>query len=382
MQPSYQLVPVPLPTATYSASGRSQVNTDAIPAEINGRPAHLARLDFEFVGTPTLSSGSLTSAETAKICSKITIKDGVRTLFDESLEALRVFEALENGSLLRPEHDDIATATEVAFVRSWTPGPKSFLGGLVDFVLSPGAMDGTPIELNWNPLTTIDANLTALSLTVQVVAWMCVLDDVRIAPKLERKTQSGRSDETITGENDLYAFVGVSRPAYASLAAGDLANIQVLNSEAEFSQVHVTLLEKAYHEDMKVNGTSIIHGEPRSATDDNPKVIAGGGTAFASASNLISPIIWSPLGSRISKLVHRAKGKGLRLKFSGSLNPALFHYTRITERSREDAGAYLELAAKALKIDVTDMVGDVATASKKAYSGPRKDFFPLKFKVR
>lgn len=382
MQPSYQLIPVPLPTATFAAGGRVNVPTDAIPAEINGRPAHLARLDFEHVGTPTLSSGVLTAAQSSKIVSKITIKDGVRTLFDESMETLRVFEALEAGALLYPEHDDIATATEVAFVRSWCPGPKAFLGGVIDSVMSPGAFDGTPIEVNFNTLANINANLTALSLVIQPIAWMAVLDDVRVGVKLERKTQSARSDETLVGEGDLYPFLALARPNFAAMAAGDIANVQVLGTDAEFNQVHVTLLEKAYHQDMKVKTGSIIHGEPRSATDDNPKVVAGGGTAFASAPALVSPILWSPLGSRLTKLVHRAKGKGLRVKYTGTLNPALLIYTRVTERTREDSGAYVEIAAKALKLNLGDLVGDVATFTKKPYAGPRANYMPLKFKIR
>jgi hypothetical protein len=298
------------------------------------------------------------------------------------MEALRVFEALEAGSLLFPEHDDIATATEGAMVRSWTPGPKSFLGGIVDMVLPPNAFDGKPIEVQWNTLASISATLTALTCKIQPVAWLAVLDDVRIGPDVERKTQSLKSDEVIAGEGDDYAFLALARPAFAAMAAGDIGSVQVLGSEAEFNSIHVTLLEKAYHQDMKVGAGSIIHGEPRSATDDNPKVVAGGGTAFASAGPLVSPIIWSPLGSRLTKLVHRAKGKGLRLKYSGTLNPALALFTRITERTREESGKYLELAAKGLNLSVKDLSGDVATFSKKPYAGPRTNKMPLKFKVR
>lgn len=384
MQPSYQLVPVPLPTIAFTANGRGQVITDAIPAEINGRPAHLARLDFELVGTPTLSSGALTAAETARIISKLTIKDGVRTLFDDSLEALRYFNALESGGLLYPEHDDIATATEFAFRHSWSPGPKGFVGGLVDFVCVPGALDGNPIEFQFPALTAIDANLTALTCTIQPIAWMAILDDVRVSPKFERKTQSLRSDETITGEDDLYAFVGLSRPLFAAMSTGDIANIQILNSEAETQSVNVSLLEKAYHEDFKSTGFSIVHGEQRNAQDDNPKVVNGAGTGLASAGAVVSPVIWTPIGGRISKIVHRAKGKGLRFRWSGSLNPALALYSRFDARTRDEGGKYIEIAAKALNVPVSKLGGgggDIATLSKRPYSGPRAEFMPLRLKV-
>jgi hypothetical protein len=384
MQPSYQLVPVPLPTVAFSPNGRAQVLTDAIPADIDGRPAHLARIDFELVGTPTLSSGTLTAAEISRIISKVTIKDGVRTLFDESLETLRIFNALESGSLLYPENDDIVTATEFAVRHSWSPGPKGFVGGIVDFVCVPGALDGNPIELQFPALTAIDANLTALSCTIQPVAWMAVLDDVRISPKFERRTQSLRSDDTITGEEDLYAFVGLARPLFAAMATGDIGNIQILNSKAETQSVNISLLEKAYHEDMKATGLSLVHGEQRNAQDDNPKVVNGAGTGLAAAAAVVSPVIWSPLGQRISKLVHEAKGKGLRLKWTGSLAPALALISRFDARTRDEAGKYLEIAAKALKVPVSRIGaggGDVATLSKRPYAGPRSDFMPLRLKV-
>lgn len=382
MKIGYQLVPLALPSVAFVAGARVEVKTDKIRGELNGRPAHVARIDFELTGTPTLSSGVLTAEELNNIFSKITIKDGVRTLFDESQQALRHFEALENGGLLAGEPDDIATATEFSFVRSWHPGMRQMAGGLLDFVIPPGAFDGTPIELNCSALASIDANLTALSLTVQTIVWLAILDDVRIPPTLERKTQSLRSDETITGEDARFAFIGLTRPAFAAMAAGDLGSIQVVSTEAETQAIHVAALEKAYHIDMEAGSVSIVHGEPRSATDDNPKVIAGGGTALASAAAKMSPIIWTPKGGRLTKLMQVAKDKGLSFRWTGTLAPAQALVTRLRKRQRDVAAAYLELAAKSLKVPIASFSGDVATLSKKPYAGEDRDYMPLKMKIR
>lgn len=371
-----QMIPFPLSALTFSANGRSTVDLSVIPATMGGRHVSLAQISFDVNATPTLSSGTATAEELNAAVRNISIKDSVRTHFDGSFRSMRLFEAYERGFLWAPEPDGAATTEAVNFQRVFSFAPPMFAKPS-DFFLSAAALgQGSAIEVSFGALTDVDSNCTALSMTIQPVAWLVLSDDAKVAPQLERIERTVNKDVPLSGEA-LYAYLALcDSNAFAAITPGDFTNFTISSSGVQTKQVHSSALGRAYHDAMRAGSFSQVAGELRAATDDNAKVAAG--TAIAAASGIIQPVIWSSVGQQISKLCYAAQNE-LTIGWSGSQASGYGLITRIAKRTKDAEEQYIAVMSQKLGVRLRDPKID--TESKNPYaSGPRARYLPIKFK--
>jgi len=370
-----QTIKFPLSAVTWSANGRAQVDFNGVPTQLGGRICHATSIGFDVQATPTLSSGTATPEELQAAVRSVQVRDGVLERFSGSFKSMRLYEALENGLLFAPEPDAASTTEAVNYLRVLNMGPRSFANP-GDFYLPAACLKGGSIDFSFGALTDVDANCTGLTCTIQPYVNLVLMDDVRLPTVVERKEASVSNGVSLTQEA-LYAFLGLADAStFTALAAGDFANVEISANGFSQRQLHVTALERAYHDEMMAGGFSQVHGEPRAATDDNPKV--SNGTAIAAADARLSPVIWSPTGSKITRLAWHA-APGLEVKWSGTNATAYALATRFLPRSPQLAAQYTALVEQHLGVKVRS--GDVKTLTKRAYSGPRAPYMPLTIKV-
>jgi hypothetical protein len=305
----------------------------------------------------------------------LTIKDGTgRLLFNGSFASQRLQDALERGYLSVPEPDAAATTEAVNFCRVFKLGPDNFADS-DDFIQPAAIFRGGSINFGFGALTDGSANCTALTLTVQPYAVCQLHDELILGAICERFETSLTSGQNIGGEA-LYTHLGLAKANFASISAGDFANVTTIADGFVRQPIHVADLERMYHADMGVpTNQTIVHGEPRAATDDNPKLISG--TSVAAQPQYLSPVIWSPQGAKLSKLVFAAK-PNLVIQWSGSATGYMLA-SRILPRSAADFGKADALVRAALSVSINSV--DARTLSKEAYKGPRRSYMPLKCKV-
>lgn len=372
----YQKIEVPLSSASFSAGSTSVIDFGALQAQLAGRISHVAGFQFVVSATPTLSSGTATAEELQKAVRTLTIKDGTgRQLFNGSFASNRLQDALERGWLSAPEPDAAATTEAVNFERVFMLGPDGFADS-ADFVQPAALFRGGSITFSYGALTDVDSACTALTLTIQTYA-VCQLHDEVILGALVDRFESALTNGQVLGTEGLYTELGLcNSSSFDAITAGDFANVTTIVNGFTRDAIHVADLERMYHAAKGVNSLTPVHGEPRAATDDNPKVAAG--TALAASSAFISPVIWSPKGTKISKLVYAAQ-PNLVMKWSGSQSAAYVLATRIVPRTASDVGKAESLIRAALSVGFRDMAA--RTLSKASYQGPRKAYMPLKVKV-
>jgi hypothetical protein len=333
---------------------------------------------FKFVvsATPTQSSGTASAENLQKAVRALVIKDGTgRQYFNGSFASNRIQDALERGWLSAPEPDAAATTEAVNFERVFLLGPDGF-SDPADFVQPAALFRGGSITFSYGALTDVTATTTALTLTIQTFA-ICQLHDEVILGAMVDRFESLLTNGQVLGTEGLYTEVGFCNSSlFDAITAGDFANVTTVVNGFTRDSIHVADLERMYHADKQVNSLTPIHGEPRAATDDNPKVAAA--TALAAASANISPIIWSPKGAKISKLIYAAQ-PNVVFKWSGSQASAYVLATRIVPRTAADVGKAESLVKAGLSVGFRNM--DARTLSKESYTGPRKAYMPLKVKV-
>lgn len=371
----YQTLKLPLGTATFSAGGQATIDFQGLQNQIAGRICHVHALHFDVQATPTLTAGNATAEELQNLVQSLVITDGVRQLFNGGFKSLRIFESLENGIVPTPENDPAATTNAVNFARYFPLGPARFASP-VDFVMPAPCFRGGSIQFGFGSLTQIDAACTALSATITVTAEISLHDELIFGSLYERKEQNVTNGAPISQEA-LYAFVGLANSsAIDAITAGDFANVGVDLLGYSEKQIHVAARERMYHAAFAVGPLSSTHGEPRAATDDNPKV--ANDTALAAASALVSPILWAAPGTKISKLVYAASPT-LQLNWSGSQGTGYGLLGRLIPRDAGRFGSYAALVEAHLGVKPSSI--KARTLSKTEYVGPRRAYMPVKAKV-
>lgn len=374
---SSQTVPFPLRTVSYSTGGRDQIDLSVIPPTMGGHVTHIKEITFEINATPTLSSGSLTADQFNAIVRSLLIRDGVRELFNGSFRSMRLFEALEEGTLFTPESTGIATTLTGTNQRTYSASVR-VMAQEGDFFMPAAAFRGGTMEFGFESLTTINANLTALTATIQPVVHLALYDDVRLPPLLERREGSLSNAVPISQESQ-YLFLGLANSnAFGAFTTGGLANIDVHSNGIDTQPVHSSVLTKAYHQAMRVpGGLSVVQGDPRSANDINAAAILG--STLAASSQVLQPVIWSPWGSRIGKVLYEAKPT-LMVRWSGTNTSAYFLATRLIPRDTGRAASYVSLIQNALGAALGD--GKIRTLGKWSYKGPDAPYLPISYKVK
>lgn len=379
---AFQLVPYVLRPPTFAAGGTDVVTLEALPETSLGRVAHLAGIEFDCTVTPTFTTAP-TTVGINNIVRRLEFNDGSQPRFQGGFNYLRLFEMLENGRLRIPDPDSNSGSTNTFHFGRYLPmGPWGFQGDPTDFLMPCAALKTAKLEFNWGALTDFSADTTVLTVTMRIIAWLAFLDkELRIPPFYERNSfQVSNADASMPGRA-LYACGGLlNSSAVDAISAGDFSELILSTGSGDLPGVSCSSLERAFHAHMDSGHLTQVHGEPRAATDDNPKKVNDGTpTALVGADAFVQPWCWSPRGSRISKLALMAES-ALRLRWpSGSQATGVVLYGRFLAQSPEARAAF---GAKALqKLGMKDRGARVKTLSKEDYTGPRDEFMPVAVKV-
>jgi len=377
----FQLVPYPLRTLNWSAGGVDNVPLDGLPTAQFGRLCHLAGISFDCTITPTFTTAP-TVVGLNNIVSRFEMFDGNGLRFQGSFNLLRAKELLENGRLSTPDGDtNGGTGTAFQLRRWWSIGPESYVGNPSDFLFPTAALGNGQLNFNFGALTSISADTTAATVTIRPVAWLALLDsEFRIPPAYEFiQYTAGAADYQIQGRALFTHLALLNSGSYDAIATGDFASVSVDTGSGQVPTVDVATLEAAYHAHMRASQFTEVHGEPRGATDDNPVAKnSGTPTALIASSAFYNPVLWSPWGSRISKIAIAAESS-LRVRWTGTQTSAAIVAGRIVAQEPSAAAA---LAGKALaKMGLRGKRTFVKTLTKDDYSGPRGAFMPMAVKV-
>ena len=375
-----QYKPIRLGKVSFVAGGSYTLKLDKLKPRLdNAGISHLRAIQFSCKATPTITGGGSESAVTLnKAIKSLIITDGTsRKHFDGSFASLRAYEAYENGRLPYPEPDAAATGEQVNFVRAWDAALATFLKPH-DFVLPAACWQDGTIEFGFAALADLDANLTALTLDVEVIAWVFAQQDLIIGAQLERKEINVTSDVAVNQEALIPFFAVANSKDFDVFTAGDIGNMSISDEVSTAPEkIDRRVFEDGYHRDFKVGDFSQIHGDLRAATDDNPKV--RNGTALASAPSYLQPVIWSQPGSRLSKVVYSAR-PGIILSVDGAQATFWGLFSRVLRRTVNDYAKYLAACRDKLGITPDDWTPKTPTLSKDGYVGSRAAFFPQKLK--
>ena len=377
----FQLVPYVLRTLNWQAGGTDNVPLDGLPTTYFGRLAHLAGISFDVTATLTFTTAP-TTVGINNVVSRFEMFDGNNLRFQGSFNLLRLKELIENGKLSTPDGDtNGGTGTAFQFRRWWSIGPESYVGNPSDFLFPTAALGNGQLNFNFGALTSISADCTAATVTIRPIAWLALLDsEFRIPPAYEFiQYSAGAADYQIQGRALYNSLTLLNSSSYDAITAGDFASVQIDTGSGQVPSLDCASLEAAYHQQMRSGQFTQVHGEPRGATDDNPSIKnPASPLALVATDALFQPVLFSPVGSRISKQAVAVES-ALRVKWSGSQSSAAIAVGRIVA---QEPSAYATVAAKALtKMGLTMKRTFIKTLTKDDYSGPRGSYMPMAVKV-
>jgi len=375
------LIPFVLPSQVFSASGNFNVPLDTLPKRINnGLIAHVASFLFALPLAPTYSSGVGTLVGDNKAVNNIPLYDGVAQRFQGNFNDMRNAERMQIGKTVFPDETYAASASTRAIVREFTFGPRNFIASPTDFIVPCSILIGSSIQGTWGALADIDANCTAASGTMRVIAMIYGLDnELRIPAVYEvRSYNAGAPDIQLPGTY-AYDFIAMYKSTYAAFSAGDVGNVTLDFGTGTLLQA-VKAVDLSYMFNIAKNaGINGFIGEPEAASAVNQRrVNPTTPTALTDAENNLQPIWWSPLACKQSKLTVSAGTA--RLQWGGSLTTAQILTGRFLPANSQSQEIYVQRALANLQNMRTTTFG-IKTLKGKEFKGDMKPFMSLTFKL-
>lgn len=376
----------PLRAPTFAVGGTDVTPLDVLPTTLgDGLIAHLAGFVFDVSTTPTLSSGTADVYGQNNLVELLEFNDGLNLRSRSSFNELRFREYMENGRLIMPDPDAAATTESPQFRRYLPIGPMNMAGSPSDWMIPCACLEGG--SLQWNFLSALNryaTNATALSSTsIRVSALLVGLrNEMRIPPLFEwNRIPAGQADVAIPG-HCLYthlAMVNTLTTPGTALTAGLFSAVGIDTGKGSIRTQDVEAYGAAFNAVMRSGHVNGLMGEPRSATDDNAKMVNGATpTALLGASAVLQPIICTPEDTRITKGAYEA-GSQLRLVWTGSQSTAGLLFGRIVEQSDAAEAMLAARGIDRLRKQVTART--CKTLNKDTYVGSREGFLPHAYKV-
>ncbi len=377
----FQFIPYPLPTVAYVAGGRANSPLRDIPVSQFGRLAHVAAISFHAAVTPTLTTPPTTQVQMNSIVKTLEIFDGQQLRFSgNGFNALRMKERIENGRLVNADPDAAANGAVYRLSRIWHVGPPRFAFSPSDFLLPAALLLNGEIRYTFGALTDLSADTTAISCNIQPVAWIAVLDELRIPPFYQWMEYTwGAKDNTIAGRAMNLFLSMADSSSYGAITAGDFGSITVnIGSGDLVPSIPAEALAGGYQGFLAAGGIDALQGEPETSADDNAKQVnLASPTALVAQLADLQMVLQSPPGARISKQF--VAENTTRVRWDGSQASALGAVGRIYP---QDQPAVLDMAKRGLgKLSLRDAGSRVKTGSKEEYLGPYKEFMPWVAKV-
>ncbi len=383
MSKGYQTVAYRLPDVTWTAGGTATQVLRDLPKQIMGRLVHLAAITWE-VDVDATYTAVPTTIGINNAVTNMRISDGSNILFEGGFNYLRIFEILENrGQLVHPDPDVTTSTNNGYYARTWFAGPPRFAGSPADFLLAAAGLENGQIDYTFGALTDFSSDTTAATVAIRATAHLVLLDEIRVSPVYERRSwTAGAADINLTGRA-LYPYMAMlNSSAVDAIGSGDFGALSVDTGQGNLiNAVDAEILTRMFHAENLTGHFTPVQGEPRAATDDNPKVVNyATPTALAAATASIQPVLWCPDSCRISKVVAEADSV-LRLRWNGSQATGVILTSRILEQSEPTVGAKLGKALGRLSLRPNGNASKIKTLEKGQYRGPRVAYMPYTFKV-
>lgn len=303
-----------------------------------------------------------------------------RVMFDLRGTDIRLIEMFEGGGQPCESDPDLNSASTNNFYFSrWLAfSPEGMLGVPSDFAIPVAAMVNSVFELTYGALTAVSADTTAGTLRTRLYLVTIILYEVRVPPKVEKRTYDAGASSVVIGDRSLIcSLVLLNDNAHGAIGTGDFDTITLDDRRGNvYSGVPVEILNALYAVQTGSGFLSGVHGEPESATDDNGYIPNGATpTALAKVGALYQPIVWNPPGQRITKIEIESP---LTLRWGGTQATGYAVAVRLLPRSDQEAREVADTVFRAAKLEFAG--GEWKTLSKKPYKGKRAEYMPQTFK--
>lgn len=373
---AFQIYPFVLRTPTYTAGGSDTVSLESLPTRVMGRIAHVVGFTIDVLTTPTFTGAPTTLLQLHSIIQNLTFFDGAQERHNSSLWDIRSFEILEAGRVLIPEPSIAGATTNPVGLRRHLPvGPWGFEGFPTDWAIPCASLKSGEIRLSYGALTDYSALTTAINANIRITANLVLLDnEIRLPAAFERRTYNFGTTEAVIQGKALYTSLAIAKQANTAFSAGDLSTITYDTGLGQTPQVIAsthTAMAQYYLESGHINQLS---GEPRSATDVNTRIVnPATPTALTAPDFFLQPVVYSPYGSRISKLFVEATS-ALRVSWTGTFTTPKVLVARILETPLT---AYASMGVRAASgLGMMPTAGRTKTLDKTDYKGPRELYMP------
>lgn len=377
------LIPIQLPSVSYSASGNATTDLRRLPHRLFGRIAHLAGITFDIECTPTFTTAPTALAYNNGMCSRLEIFDGTQVrLSCDGFSALRFFERSEHGRDIVPEirlSADVSGDT-FGWSRHWSVGPPLMAGSPSDFLIPCSALENGEIRYSFGALTAFSADTTAVTATIRPIALIALLDEIRIPPFIERvQSNWTAADNQISGKFLLANLALADSTSWGAWAAGELSSVTVETGSGQLVPgVDAEALGRTYNYLRQTGDIGALMGEFRAADDLGPHMIdTESATALANSTRDCQMVFAAPPDCQISKLPFVESQ--MRVRWSGSQASGVCFATRILEQTNEMVASMAARVSEKLGVKVKGI--KIKTLSKQPYDGPYKSFMPWKASV-
>jgi hypothetical protein len=369
-----------LPSKTYSAGATDVLECKTIPKTMQGRIVHVLGFIFDVTLTPTFASGSVTLNGEHQIFSKLDFFDGQISRFLGSLMDVRGKEIIQTGRTLLPDPDEGATTVARYWRRILWCGPSQFAGHPTDYAIPAGMLENAVFNITYGSLAEVSADISAATGSVRTTAILALFDEVRIPPAYQFIEQAAGSADVALMGRALYESVFVLDGAsYAAITGGDFSTFRLDFGQGDYvAGVRAETLTAAWQASFRAGEFGTVGGEPTAGADDNGKIVnRSSPTAIVAQLQNMQPVLFSPLGAKISKLP--AAESVTKLSWSGSATSAHLLIGRTLSQPSTVAAARAAAAVLPLRKSVKSMTPK--TLSKKPYGGPYGEFMPWVVKV-
>lgn len=375
--PSYM---VPLPSVNITASGTATITLNTIPKTAHGRILHLRRFLFKAAFAPSFTTAP-TIVGNNNLVQQCDFFDGRMYRFQGGFNAMRARERIHQSCVKVPEANISPTTGQTRYLRrSLYLGPTNMVNSNSDFLLPVGALENGTLQVTFCPLTSLSADTTAVTGTLYPYAECVELDEIRIPPAIQFMAYTaGAPDYQIAGRAAFLNLFALNSGSYDAISAGDFGSFTVDLGQGDIiPTIPADVLTAAYQSDMNADETNTFQGEPVGATDSNARQMDHNSTTLLTpqASDL-QPIIWTPVGGKITK-APLADANG-RVRWNGTQSTAVLLAERILSQPRNVSGAIADAAFKAIGKGMGAV--SVKTYSKETYDGPYLEFMPIKVAV-
>jgi hypothetical protein len=384
---SFQAKPVLIDDNTYTMTAATQKRTIKVAEKLSAKSdreqvPHAIALFYTQDLDPTFTTAP-TQVGNAAAVNRILFKaEDARVMFDLSGPDIRALEAYEGGGQAADADPDLDSASTNNFYSSrWLSfGPEGYQGNPSDFAIALAALENSSIEETVGPLTDVSADTTAATVRTRKYFAVVGLPEVRIAPKVEKKSWDGAGNKLEVAQRaKVCSLLMLDSSAHGAIGGTDFTSLTLDDPKGNwFNGIDTEVLTAMYRMQMSHGQIGMIQGEPQAATDDNAKVKNGATpTALTAAVAALQPVVWSPNGMRLTKVQVHAP---FILKWTGGQATSYILAVMVLPRAEGEARGLAERVFRVAGLPFKG--GKAKTLSKKPYVGPDVEFMPMQYNYR